>query len=87
MSDAFQNNAPGLTSPGTRADPVTPNDSTDLSSVSRAIYVGVGGDIKVTTSGGSTVTLVGAVAGSTIPLRVSRVWSTGTTASDLVAFW
>ena len=87
MSDAFEKNAPGLTSPATRAAAVTPNDSADLANVSRAIFVGGSGNLKVTTSGGDTVTLVGVVAGSIIPLRVSRVFVTDTTASDIVAFW
>ena len=87
MSDVFAHNSPGLTSPGTRAAAVTPNDSADLANVSRALYIGGSGDIKVTTSGGDTVTLVGVVAGSVIPLRVARVFATDTTASDIVALW
>jgi hypothetical protein len=74
-----------LTGPAERAEPVTPSDSVDLEFMSRAIYVGVAGDLRVTVKSGQTVTLVAAAVGWH-PIRVSRVWATGTTATDIVAF-
>ena len=71
-------------SPATKAAAITPSDSADLADVSRSIYVGGAGDIKVDMVLGGTVTLVGALAGTVLPIRVSRVYSTGTTATSLV---
>lgn len=63
---------------------VTPSDSADLAQVS-VIFVGTGGNVKVTTAQGSTVTFSNLSAGSVLPIQVRRVWSTETTASNLLA--
>ena len=74
--------------PATRAAAVTPNDSTDLTYASRAIYVGGAGNIKVDTLGGdSAITFVGVPAGTTLAVRATRVYSTSTTATSIVALW
>ena len=53
------------------------------------LYVGGAGDIKITTAGGDVVTLTGILAGSFIPIQVTRVWSVagGTTATGILALW
>lgn len=86
-TDLNQNDQPGLVGPCEHAAAITPNDSTDLTVTTRAIYVGGGGGIVIVTKGGEEVTLAGAAAGSVLPVRVARVKSTGTTATDLVALW
>jgi len=63
---------------------VTPNDSTDLTYVSRAVYVGTGGNMKVTMQDSGTVLFTGVPTGTTLPIRVSRIWSTSTTASTII---
>lgn len=79
-----------------RAASVTPSDSANIPSVSTqdgsgnngcAMYVGTGGDVKVTTAGGDVVTFFNLQDGSFVPVQVIRVWSTGTTASNIVALW
>lgn len=75
------------TEPADNAAAVTPNDSTDLTNTARALYVGTGGDIKITTAGGDTVTLNDVQGGSILPIRTKRVFSTGTTASNMVAIY
>lgn len=66
---------------------ITASDSSDLQSVVRQIYVGTGGDVKVVTKSGSTVTHVGVPAGSYISgLRILKVLSTGTTASNMIGY-
>ena len=52
--------------------------------VGRGIYVGVGGDIKVTTVDGDTVTFVAVPQGVILPVRAKRIFATGTTAASLV---
>jgi len=83
MTDTFKNHLTGLRDPIESATEVTPNDSADLSIVSRAIYVGVAGNLRVTMLDGSIVTF--SVGEGWHPIRVSRVWATGTTASAIVA--
>lgn len=63
---------------------VTPSDTADLPQFS-VIYVGGAGNVKVTTAQGSAVTFSGVNAGTVIPVRVRRVWSTGTTATLITA--
>lgn len=83
MSDPFAKYPITLADPLNSAEAVTPNDAVDLSTATRAIFVGTAGDLRVTLVGGSIVTFPNAGAGWH-PLRVSRVWATGTTASDIV---
>lgn len=68
------------------AEAVTPNDSTNLTTPS-VIYVGVSGNVKVTTAQGDATTFVGVLAGTVIPVQVIRVWSTGTTATSIVRIY
>ena len=65
---------------------VTPSDTRDLPEIS-IIYVGTYGTtgaVKVTTAPGTDVTFTGVPPGFVIPVQVRRVWSTGTTASNIV---
>lgn len=87
MADPFESNRAGLDSPAEHGAAVTPNDSTDLATTARALWIGGAGNVAVTTAGGSSITLTGAAAGTIIPVRVSRVLSTGTTATAIVALW
>lgn len=83
MSDPFANVTPGLESPATHLAAVTPDDTQDLASASRGINVSGTGTVRVTTVGGDTETVYIA-AGSAFPLRVTRIWATGTTATGIV---
>lgn len=72
------------------AQPVTPSDTVDLpGGPCRALYVGGTGDLKVTTVGGSTGGSVVKAnqAGTRLELRCTRVWATGTTATNIVALY
>lgn len=63
---------------------VTPSDSTDIRPT-RAVYVGGAGDVKVDMASEGTVTFVGVNAGTVLPIQATRVYATGTTATNLVA--
>jgi hypothetical protein len=64
---------------------VTPSDSTDLSVITSALYVGFTGNVSLICSGDSAaVTFFNVPGGSFLPLHVKRVRSTGTTASGIV---
>lgn len=68
------------------ASAVTPSDSVNLSYPS-VIFVGGAGNVQVTTAQGDQVTFTGAQAGQVIPVQVIRVWSTGTTATSMLAIY
>ena len=51
------------------------------------LYVGGAGDIKVETVGGDEVVFAGVLAGSFIPVQVVKLFSTSTTATNVVALW
>lgn len=87
MTDNFAGNASGLDSPAHDAFTPAQSDSVDMAIATRAIYVGVSGDIKLNTVGGETVTFVGVPQGTFLPVRASRIWSTGTTATSLVGMY
>ena len=84
MADAYSSLNSGLESPAIRLYDVTPSDTTDLAEASRAINVGTSGTLRVTTVGGTTATVFVA-AGIPFPVRATRVWSNGTSATNIVA--
>lgn len=74
-------------SPARSAEVIIPNDSTDLSQVSRAVYAAAAGDLTVEMADGQTVTFASVPAGVIIPIRVKKVLATGTSAGGLVSLW
>lgn len=76
MADPFEN-----------AAAVTPHDTNTLARNARALYVGVGGTVKVTTVGGTTVSFANVPDGTVLPIAVKIVWSAGTTATTMLALY
>lgn len=78
-----------LNAPAWDGRSVTPSDSANLPVVnSRALYIGGTGDVKVSfVSGGGTVTFVAVPVGTILPIQVSKVFNTGTTATQIVALY
>lgn len=74
---------------------ITPNDNANISiggipisdSIESGVclYVGVGGDIKVTSIGGQIATFQNVASGSFLPIQVKRLWQTGTNATGIIA--
>ena len=83
MADPFASQTPGLESPASHLLAVTPSDSQDLQIASRGINVATTGTVRVTTVSDETATVYIA-AGLAFPLRVKRIWATGTTATGIV---
>ncbi len=83
------------TKPGEKAIAITLSDSTGIFATigggpTRAVYVGSGGDISVEMVGPlaeKTVVFVAVLTGTILPVAITRVNSTNTTASSLVAIW
>lgn len=73
-----------LADPAEHAFAITPNDTTDLSYVTRAIWVGGAGNLNVVMLSGATVLFSGIAAGTLMRVRASRVMATSTTATLLV---
>lgn len=51
------------------------------------LYIGTGGDLRVFTASGQDILFANVLGGTFLPVQVLKVFSTGTTASDLVALW
>ena len=73
--------------PAENAVSVTPSNTVDFDTFSRALYVGGGGDLVAVFENDVAVTFVGIPAGFILPVRVKRVNATGTTASNIVALY
>jgi metal-dependent HD superfamily phosphatase/phosphodiesterase len=76
-------------SPATGGLAVTPSDSADVTNGrARSLYIGGAGDVTVVFARGSApVTHVGVPAGTVLPVEVTRVMVTGTTATNIVAWY
>ena len=85
MSDRFAGYAGSLDDPASTCRPIEPSDSVALLEVSRAIYIGGAGDVRLIDATGNTVTFAGLVGGSILPVRTHSVLANGTTATGLVA--
>ena len=70
--------------PATHASAVTKSDTTVLAGVV-GIYVGGAGNLAVTMNSGVDVIFPAVPVGSILPIRVTKVLSTGTTATNVVA--
>ena len=88
-ADNFSRQQTQTTDPYTNAAAITPSDSTDLTYVTRGIFVGDGGakHVAVIMQDSGTVTFENVPTGAFLPIRVTRVKATGTTATKLIAVW
>lgn len=66
-----------------RSVAITPSDSISFEGT-RGIYVGSSGDVRMTMTDGTIVTRKNLTGGMTHPLGVTRIWATGTTATDIL---
>lgn len=76
-----------LTTPYSNAVAVTPADDTDLAENCRGLFVGTAGTLTVVTLDDSTVQFGAVPNGTELRIRVTRVKSTGTSASNIVALY
>ena len=63
---------------------ITPDDAANLPFPARALYVGTLGNVKVDMNDGTTVTWKTLAAGVIHPIGCIKVYSTGTTAVDII---
>lgn len=87
-SDIYNEAQDMLTAPGSASEAITPHDTNELTEgPSRAIYVGVTGNLTVRLLNDDDDTLFSNVPVGIFPIRASHVRSTGTTATNLVAMY
>ena len=77
----------GLIDPADAGFEITPSDSADLEQTTRGLYVGIIGDVTVVMAAGMTLTFVELAAGIIHPLKVKKVFATGTDAADIVGVY
>ena len=87
MEDIFEDHALSLTAPVTHASAIAPNDAAELNQATRAIYVGIGGDLAIEMLDGGALVLTNVQGGVLYPFRIRRVLATGTTAAGLVGVY
>lgn len=88
-SDVYQFvvGADRLGAPAPHGFTINPSDTDDLPFVTRAIRVGITGDVTVTMLGGETLPIPAMQAGETLSIRVTRVLATGTTAGGITGLY
>jgi hypothetical protein len=81
-------NANDLSASYQHARHVTQDDAADLpGGIAKALYIGVAGTLKVNLADGTTFTFATNIPVGILPLKVKRVWDTGTLATDIVALY
>ncbi len=84
MTDLYENSG-GLNAPAAQSIVVAPHDSTALTLVTKALYVGVGGDVAVRLVGDTSDRLFKNVPnGGVLDVRASHVRATGTSATSII---
>ena len=84
MSNPFASRSPSLAGPATDLQPVSPDDTQDLPEVAIALYVETGGTLSIVTVEGAQRSL-SVTDWSFLPVGVTKVLDTGTTASGIHA--
>lgn len=84
-SDKFYTSADSLIAPSSACFPIVPSDALELPEVTKAVYVGTGGQITLIPVDNQTaITFANVPSGGILDVRVSKVLATGTDASDIV---
>lgn len=84
--DLMPQHPPAADAPYANAAAVTPSDTVDLQFVTRALYVGVSGDVTVNMPGGAAI-LFKAMPVGLYAIRCTRIKAAGTTATNILALW
>lgn len=82
MSDVFSSYSRSPGDPATSVFEIVPDDAADLASVTTALNVATSGTVRITTVDGD-VTDIRLQSGVHFPLRVRKVWQTGTSATGI----
>lgn len=84
-TNPFEYSADAVSSPARNCMAVVPSDAIELTVVTKALYVGTGGNIAVRSIDATAdVTFANVPAGAVLPVRARAIRATGTTASQIV---
>lgn len=89
MSNNYDDDRAGLESPAAHAYLITPNNDVDVAEYTRGIAFATEGTLKVEMFGGDIVEIPSGVLapGMIHPLRVKRVYATGTSVTNILGVW
>jgi hypothetical protein len=87
VDDTFSALATGMADPAENAFAISPHDTDELTKATRYLYIGGAGAVKLTTINGDTVTFTALPVGTLLPIRAKLVFSTGTTATNLLGLY
>lgn len=74
--------------PASEGAAITPSDTSLLANVSRGLFIGVGGDVKVDLRDvGTGLVFKNVVAGTVLPVMAKKVYATGTTATNIIVLY
>lgn len=76
-----------LSAPFAKFIAVTKSDTINFFEMTRSLYIGGAGDVTVLGMDGNPVTFSAVPAGTILPIRVLRVYATGSTATNIVAMF
>lgn len=82
MSDPFATRTRTPVDPAQTIFAIAPDDATDLDQPTLALNVATLGTVRVTTADGTTDEIT-ILPGYAFPVRATRVWQTGTTATGI----
>jgi len=90
MVDIYKDTIDGIDAPAQGAFAITPNDTADFltdsgAKVTRSVYVGGIGDLRVLTLEGEDIIFYG--FSGILPQRIRRVFATNTTATHIVGMY
>lgn len=84
-TDKFQSSSDSLIAPSSACFAIVPSDASDLPEVTKAIYVGTGGQVTLVPVDNQTpVSFANVPNGAILDVRVRKVLASGTDASDMV---
>lgn len=77
-----------ILAPALHGAAITKHDTDNIATgLTRAVYVGGAGAMTVVWMDNTTTTITGIAAGTILPIRIKRVNSTGTDATNMVALY
>ena len=87
IEDYISGAGKGSASPFQGAFGITPSNTNNLVHQTRGIFIGGAGTLHVTMADGSDATFTGIIAGTMLNIAATRVWSTGTSATNITAVY
>ncbi len=85
QQDPFRNQADSPMAPAEFCFEITPSDTAELMCATKALYIGEGGDLVVTSvRADNPVVFTGVPSGSIIDVRARKISASGTTATNII---